>query len=388
MSLLKIDLNSIPRANSFDEVIKHLDGQLYNKAAGLGMSVPQYLECMLPSPEGELSTFDKLFRHFGIFVKSDPRRGIASSPASFFVPADHPTSSILFPAFIQQQAMLARLSSTASIDSLVATTRTITGSTYQSLSIDDSGLAQGKGYRVGEGSPFPKVKFTWSQAANSISKHGVQLDFSYEFLRRASIELVGTLVQRIAQRDAQLNYYDAITFLLNGDGSSNNPAAVSTRAVTLDSSIGANDGVVTYKAWLKWLALWDTFTPRVVIGDIDAVIALILMTRPAADTLAIISALKNGSTDPNAVKDLIDNGEQLFPNVKFHVVPTAKIGANTLLGVDTSAAAERILEAGSDLTETQKYIERQTESMVMSVADNISKIWPEACKVLSLDNTP
>jgi hypothetical protein len=385
MSLLKINLNSIPRVKTFDDVLAKLDTNIYNKAAELGMSVPQYLECMLPSPEGELSTFDKCFKHMGIFVNGDAKRGITSSPASFFVPADSPQSAILFPAFIQQQAMIARLSAVSSVESLVATTRTITGSAYQALSIDDSGLAAGKSFRVGEGAPFPKVKFTWSSAGNVILKHGVQLDFSYEFLRRASIELVGTLVQRIAQRDAQLNYWDAITFLLNGDGSVNNPAAVSTTAKSYDNTIAA-DGVCTYTAWLKWLATWDTFRPNIIIGDIDAILAIVLMTRPAADTFAIISALKSGSLDPNAVKDLIDNGEQLFPNVKFHVVPTAKIGALTLLGIDTTAAAERIVEAGSDLTETQKYIERQTETMVMSVADNISKIWPGACKVLSLNN--
>ena len=335
MNLLTTNLNNIPKAETFDDVMKLVDVDLYKRAYDQGMSVPQFLEIAHPSPEGKLTTFEKMFKHFGLFTKSDPVRGITSSPATFFVPADHPTSSILFPAYVQQQAMIARMSTTASVDRLTATTRTIVGSTYQSLTIDDSGLGTGKSFRVGEGGDFPKVKFTWSQAANAIIKHGVRMDFSYEFLRRASIELVGTLVQRLALRDSINNFYDAVEFLENGDGSANNPAAGSVTAQSLDATNDAA-GEITYKAWLKWLASFEPYNIDTVIGDLDAIIACILMTRPAADTLAIINALGAG-VDATA---LIEDANKYFPNVKFIVVPTAKIGANTLLGVDTSAACE------------------------------------------------
>lgn len=380
MSLLDNNLKEIPKAKTFDDVMPLLTPDIYAKAYGHGMTVPQYLEIVHPSKEDELSTFEKTFKRFGLFTKSDPARGITSSPARFFVPADHPTSAILFPAYLQQQAMIARLSSVASVERIAATTRTITGSTYQSLTIDDSGLGTGKSFRIGEGGEFPKVKFSWSQAGNTVVKHGVRLDFSYEFLRRASIELVGTLAQRLAQRDSINNFYDAVDFLENGDGSTNNPAAVSVKASALDSTNDA-DGEITYKAWLKWLASFDPYSVDTVVGDLNAIIACILMVRPAADTLALISALKAGTVDATAV---IEEGSKYFPNVSFIVVPTANIGANTLLGIDTTAACERIIEVGSDLTETQRFINNQTEIMVMSIADNISKIWPGATKVLSL----
>lgn len=380
--LKHFDLTKLPKAETFDDVITLLKPDIYKQAYDLGMTVPQYLEAVHPSQRyGDgLSTFERCFKHFGIFTKSNPKLGITSSPATFFVPADHPQSAILFPAYIQQQAMIARLSTTASVDKIVASTRTISGSTYQHLVIDDSALGTGKSFRVGEGGEFPKVKFTWSEGANAVVKHGVRLDFSYEFLRRASIELVGTLVQRIAQRDSIYNFYDAVTFLLNGDGTSQNPAATAVQANTLDTTITAN-GQITYKAWLKWLASFDPYNVNVVIGDLDSIIACMLMERPSVDTLALLNAFKSGSIDASAV---IYEGSKYFPNVEFVVVPTSVIGANTLLGVDTSAAAERIVEVGSDLTETQRFITNQTETMVMSIADNVSKIWPDACKVLSL----
>lgn len=365
-----------------------LKTDLYKQAYSFGMSVPQFLECTVGEKHGDLTAFESLFKEFGIFTKNDLKRGILSSPATFFVPADHPQSAILFPAFIQQQAILSRLKSTMSLDRLVATTRQITAPTYQGLTIDDSGLEPGMSHRVGEGAEFPTVSITWGSFAKALKKHGVRINWSYEFLRRCSIEMVGLITQRMAMRDSINAFNDAVTWLLNGDvnDATNCPAATVTSAVSLDSTIGANDGVITYKAWLKWLSLFDTFQPDLVIGDINAVIAVMLMTRPAADTLALMSALKQ-SWDGTITK-VTNQGAQLFPNVEFLVVPTATIGANTILGIDTSACCEKVIEVGSDLTETTKFITNQTESLVMSVTDDLSFLWPAARRVLSLDNTP
>jgi len=266
---------------------------------------------------------------------------------------------------------------------LVASTRSITGTVYESLSIDDTGLTTNKGtaFRVSERGRFPEVGISWSQAAHRTDKHGVALNFSYEFLRRAPSELVSTVVSRIAAYDLDGLFNDAIAFIINGD-TDGNTAAPNIHV----EALGGVAGTLDYRSYLTWLTSFRPFKPTMIIGRLASILDLLTMPRKdmagnivTLNEIAVREALLSGMG--GAVTGARGTpGFELFPNLQLRVVDDSVIAATTLLAVDTSSCMERILEVGSDLQETEKFITNQTTTLVMSVQDNFSKIWTNAAR--------
>lgn len=355
-----------------------LHSKIYGEAAAYGLNLHQFLEILDPSPAGSPTTaFDRQLARFGIITRSDYERGVWASPAGYFFQDNQPESKILFPAYLQQQAMWSRLI-VNDVNDLIASTRSISGTTYEGLAIDTTGLeaAKGLGFRVAERGRFPEVGISWSEFAHRTDKHGVALNFSDEFLRRASLEMVSSIVSRILAYDKDAMFNEAVDILVNGDSDGNAAAAVTTVA-----TLGGNAGTLDYRSWLKWLALWRPFRPSICIARMDTVLDLIMLNKPSStttETLALINALKQGSVDGTVT---IANGTEYFPPVTFRIVEDSAIAAKTILGVDKEFALERVVEVGSDSSEQERFITNQTSTLVVSVQDNFSKIWADATQV-------
>lgn len=393
-------VSQIQKYNSAAEVpmgTKEEALNLYKQAADHGMTFWQYLEVIQPSKPGDtLSAFERQLQLAGVMTKSDPSKGLYASTGEYFFQSDRPGSAILFPTLLQKTALWTRMKQYADINKIVASTRTISGaSSYQSLFIDDSKIVGvgGRNFRVDQAGNFPRVKIGWSEGANAVTKHGVQLDWTYEFVRRASIELMTTVVSRIMLQDAIDNFNDAIALAINGDGSTNNPAATamtfcqstktpSATEIALDvvnNSIAA--GTLPYEGWLKFIGGMSQYKPDVVCGNLATLVKFVTMTRPTMDPAEVITKLLEGKNQGTAKLD-----QELFPSVSLYLADG--VPANKLLAIDSSFALERIIELGSDIKEVERVISNQTEAMVISIADNVSKIFPAACRVLDFSGAP
>ncbi len=367
---------------------------LYKQAADHGMTFWQFLELINPSEAGDtLTAFERQLKACGIIAKSCPEKGIYASTGEYFFQSDRPGSAILFPTLLQKTALWAKLNRVTDINKLVATTRTIAGtSAYQGLMIDDSAIkGTGRRFRVDQAGNFPRVKIGWSDKTNAVTKHGVQLDWTYEFVRRASIELLQTVVARIMLQDQQEVLNDAINIAINGDGGPNPAAAVKTfcastatpgaNEIKLEASTTAGAGELPYEGWLKFIGGMRPYTPNVVCGNLATLVKMVTMERPAMDPAEIITRLQETKTQGTATtKDV------LFPNVELVLVDSTP--DSVLLALDTAFALERVIELGSDLQEVDKFIKNQTEAMVLSVSDNVSKLFPDAIQVLDFSAAP
>lgn len=368
----------------------------YKRACDLGMTLWQYFELINPSKPGDaLSAFDRQLQAAGIITKSDASRGLFASTGEYFFQSDRPGSAILFPTLLQKTALWAKMNQVADINKIVATTRTIAGtSSYQSLYIDDSTITTGPGrhFRVDQRGKFPSVKIGWSETANAVTKHGVQLDWTYEFVRRASIELMSTVVARIMLQDQQELFNEAINIAVNGDGTAANPAAVVKKFRTagvagpndikLDTAVAA--GEISYEGYLKFISGFKPYNINVIVANTNTLTKLILMAKPNVDPLAIITTLLEPKSQGSAMLD--SSVQKLFPNVTFY--PADSVADNVLLGMDTQFALERVIELGSDIQEVTRVIENQTEAMVLSIADGVSKIFTSAVQVLDFSAAP
>lgn len=393
-------ISQIQKYNSAAEVplnTKEDALNLYKMAADHGMTFWQFLEVIQPSKAGDnLTAFERQLQHHGIITRSNPEKGLYSSTGEYFFQSDRPGSAILFPTLLQKTALWTKMKQYADVNKIVASTRTISGaSSYQSLYIDDSKIVGvgGRSFRVDQAGNFPRVKIGWSDGANTVIKHGVQLDWTYEFVRRASIELMTTVVARIMLQDAIDNFNDAVSLAINGDGTSNNPAATaktfcqSTKTPTAteialdvtNNSIAA--GTLPYEGWLKFIGGMSPYKPDVVCGNLATLVKFVTMARPTVDPAEVITKLLESKNQGTAKLD-----QELFPNVTLYLADGVPV--NKLLAIDSGFALERVIELGSDIKEIERVISNQTEAMVISIADSVSKIFPLACQVLDFSTAP
>lgn len=375
-----------------------LTTDLYKMASDCGVTVFQLFEFIQPEANSRLSAFDRQLQASNIVVKSDAARGIYSSPGEYFFQSDRPGSAILFPAFLQKTALWAKQNLVNDINEIIAATRTIAGtSTYSSLKIDDTEIsgagASGRRFRVDQRGNFPVVNIGWADVASTVTKHGVRLNWTYEFVRRASIELISLVVSRIMIQDQIEVFNDAIDMAINGDGTAANPAATVYKFVgpsytgsmenmlRLENSLLPDAGIITYEGWLKWLAGFKPYAPTAICGNLNTLVKIVMMERPNVDPAGVITMLLEAKTQGGAKLST-----KVFPEVTLYLVDS--VPDNLLVGLDKAYALERVIELGSDIQEAEKAIKNQTQDMVISISDNVSKIFNAAIQVLDFSAAP
>jgi len=369
-----------------------LDKSMYSEAADAKMSLSQYLERVNPSQPGDkLDAFERQLQRFGIVVKSNPELGIYASTIEQFLKASEayadnqplqtgvPASTILFPEFISRVARMALLKDQDyDVNMLLATTRTINSSTYKELWIDttpgQSDQPDGTKYemgRVGEFGTFPRVQITWEESAKSVYKRGVQIDMSYEFQREASMDILSIVIQRIMLSQSVSLFKKAIDKAFNG--------ATAVESDSLDAAATGN--VITYEAWLKWTGSFAPYAPDTYYMSLDTALKVILMEKPNVDPVAMMAALKQGP-----VTQEIQVSRGLWKNVTIFPMTDDTIPDDYILTLDREYALERVVQAGTDIQETERIITQQFDSVVISIADEISQIFTDAVFVLHLSD--
>jgi len=369
-----------------------LDKSMYKDAADNRMTVSQYLERVNPSKDGELlDAFERQLKRFGIVTKSQPEKGIYASTVEQFLKASEtyannqplqtgvPASTILFPEFISRVARMALLSNQDyDVNNLLSTTRVINSSTYKELWIDTTpGQQDQPDYtkyemgRVGEFGTFPRVSITWEESAKTVYKRGVQIDMSYEFQREASMDILSIVISRIMLSQSQSLFHKALDKAYNG--------ASVVESDSLDAAATGN--VITYEAWLKWTASFGVYSPSTYYMSLDTALKVIMMEKPDIDPVAMMAALKQGP-----VGQEIQIARGLWKNVTIFPLLDGEIPDDYILTFDKEYCLERVIQAGTDIQESERIITQQFDSVVISIADEISIIFSDSRFVLHLSD--
>lgn len=369
----------IPKTESPAEI--KLKPEMYRVAAeDFGLTFSEYLEQMNPSnPNDKLDAFERQLARYNIRVKSDPRKGYyAGNLAEFFVTDSD--SRILFPEFLNRMARWALLTA----DDDPYDINLITGgneeglneNTFKELFIDDK-EADYQMSHVGELGGFPEIKVSYSEKAEGMKKYGVAIKWSYEFLRRARIDMIRPVIAKVALMQRRAIFKEGIDKLINGGGTTMTPAASSAAINTFDTDISAA-GTLTYYGWLKWLNSRRPHSIDTVFCNFDTAYKIITMTRASVDTLALRESLNPAiANSPALVRGL-------KADPKIVIIDDADISSNVILGIDSRFAAKRYFEIGADMTETERIINQQFERVVISHVDGFSKIYPAATHVVTL----
>lgn len=371
-----------------------LDKGMYAEAAAHRMTFSQYLERINPSkPDDKLDAFERQLQRYGIVVKSIPEQGIYASTIEQFLKAGAtenyadnqplqtgvPGSTILFPEFISRVARMALLKDQDyDVNNLLATTRTIVGTTYKELWIDttagQSDQPDGTQYemgRVGEFGTFPRVQIKWEESAKTVYKRGVQIDMSYEFQREASIDILSIVIQRIMMSQSVSLFKKAIDTAFNG--------TTVVESSSLDA--GATGGVINYEAWIKWTASFAPYNVDTYYCSLNTALKIIMMEKPDIDPVAMMAALKQGPVGQN-----IQIARGIWKNVTIFPFTDNTLPEDYILTLDKQYALERVIQAGTDIQESERIITQQFDSVVISVADEISRIFTDSTFVLHISS--
>lgn len=259
----------------------------------------------------------------------------------------------LFPEWINRQVLIGMdLGRNAcQLSDLIASTREIDASSYMSISATFTAGKRGA-YRVAEGAEFPTIKIAEAEKPIKLEKFGHKVNLTYEVMRRMAINQLAVHMQKVGRRLRDDMVEWALYVLVNGDGNSN-PAPVNS-VTTLN-----------YNNLIDFDLLWEDYEADVWV-----------MAKAGVATLLKLTEFK----DPQAGFNYQATGKLVSP-IGVTLRKNATVAANTLIGVDKSTALEMVREAGSQLTEVDKIIDKQIESSVISQVAGFSKIYTNACRV-------
>ncbi len=293
----------------------------------------------------------------------------------------YPGTRALFPEVIDQMVRWKnRQDQIETVAPLLAQSRTIAGTEMISTVIEDSPEARAT-FSIAEFGNIPVRTIRSSQTAVQIFKHGSGIRASYEFERRASLDIMTPFAARVA-RELEISKVRAATMvLMNGDGV--NAAAPSVALTDFGGVVpsgGSNPISGQYKALARWLVARAKAGVPVdtLVGNIDMYLELLFMFTP---TLSAAKSEADALAEKGAPRINV-NMPLLGGNVNF--VLSSTMPANKLLGYSKADTLEELVEAGSSIAENERSIMNQSITYVKTENSGYKLAFGDTREVLDL----
>lgn len=332
-----------------------------------GLALPDYLRLAVSVDEGTfkgsgLDGYEASLAFLNLPIRDDFQHGILLEAAAETFQT-FPGTRALFPPVIDDILQWKyRQDQLESVNFILAQSRTVNGIEMVTTVVDDkAGDYQQVGI-IAEGSNIPVRSIRTTEKSVKFYKFGGGFQFTYEFERRASLDLITPYAARM-QREVEIGQMAMATSLLvNGDGVA--AAAPVVTATSLASGMPNAPtivaGALNWEIFLKWmLQQAQAGTPvDTVVGNYDMWFA---WQRMFATPTANAGITQTEILAKAGVQTAIDNPRFSF-NVHFAVSSTAP--ASKLIGFVRNETIEELVENGSDIEESVRSIENQTVKYV------------------------
>lgn len=327
-----------------------------------GLSLPDYLRLSVNADEGTfkgsgLDGYEAALAFLNLPIRDDFQHGILLEAAAETFQT-FPGTRALFPPVIDDILQWKyRQDQIESVSYVLAQSRTVNGIEMVTTVVDDkAGDYQQTGV-IAEGSNIPVRSIRTTEKSVKFYKFGGGFQFTYEFERRASLDLITPYAARM-QREVEIGQMAMATALLiNGDGVA--PAAPVVTATSLISGMPTPPtivaGLMNWEVFLKWMINQAQAGVSVdtVVGNYDMYFA---WQRMFATPTANLGPSQVELLAKAGVQTAIDNPRFNF-NVNFALSSTAP--ANKLVGLVKNETLEELVENGSDIEESVRSIENQ-----------------------------
>lgn len=391
---MPFDLSQIERG-SVESVVGNLRAEsrhdsteaglrLTAKAKDAGLSLRDYLTLAINPLAGEhaernaranLNGYEAAIAYLNLPHRTDLEQGVVLQAASDTFQT-YPGTKALFPEVVDDMLRWKdRQDLMESTGDLVGQTRTINGIEMVATVVEDDSSARGT-FTVPELANIPVRTIRTSENSVKMFKHGSAYRTSYEFNRRASLDILTPFASRI-QRQLEISKVAAATaVLVNGDGV-NAAAPLETLGSYGADFTGGKTLKDNYRALAKFLmARAKAGNPvDTLVGNFDTFVELMFMFMPT---------LKAGKSDAEAIAEM--GGPRMtlpIMNGTVNFAFSSAMADNRLLAFSKGETLEELVEAGSTISENERSITNQALTYVRTEVTGYKLAWGDTRTLLN-----
>lgn len=326
--------------------------------------------------EGQfMSGYEAALMELNLPIRQDFKQGIlleAASDTFNFKPG----TRALFPEVVEDMLRWQqRMDTFESTEGLVAQSRTIRGVEMITRAIMEDGADARSTSIIAEFGNIPVYSLSSTEQAVKFYKFGSAMRTSYEFQRRVTLDVLTPYAARI-ERQLEIGKVKALTHLLiNGD---NNYGAapvhnLSTYGADLAGGKTLKDNYIALTKFLVKCAHEGTPVDTVV-GNLDQYLELFLMFTPVVGQKSIAEHLQaNGG--PRVSLSL-----PLMNSITFKL--STSVPADTLICYSRGDTVEELIEANSDIRESETAIKNQSITYVRTQNAGYKLIFGDTRRIL------
>jgi hypothetical protein len=360
---------------------------LVQKAKEAKLSMPDYLRLAIDPNKGQFEGakfdgFEAALAFLNLPVRDDFSQGIVLQAAAETFQT-FPGTRALFPQVVDNILQWKyRQDQIENVDNLVSQSRTINGIEMITSVVDDKPEDYQQTGVIAEGARIPIRSLRTTEKSVKFFKFGGGIEFTYEFERRASLDLITPYAARM-EREVQIGQTAiATSLLINGDGV-NGPAPVTTAtslAATMPGAAAVVAGRINWEVFLAWLVARARAGAPIdtIVGNYDMWLEWTRMfALPTAN-----GGMSQGQILANAGVGVAIQNPRFNLNVNFALSSTAP--AASLIGFIKGETLEELVENGSDIEESVRAIENQKVRYVKTTNKGYRLVFGDTRSILSL----
>lgn len=361
---------------------------LLSAAKEYGLNVADYLRLKVAPAglalEAGLDGYEAAKMHLGLPTKDDYSNGITLQAAADSF-ASYRGVRALFPEVIDDVVQWKyRQTEFETPEALISQSRVINGTELITTVVQDSEEDYERFGMVAEGARIPVWSIRASDQSVKIFKYGIGLEWTYEFGRRASLDLISPYAMRAERQTKRAMTSTAYSLLVNGDSIHGAAPVRAASQVGSDHNLGTGPvgtGKINWEILTAWLverakagAPIDT-----VAGNWDMFLQWKLMFARATEGegLTQIEALQRAGIGVARENPLLDL------NLKFALVSDA--APNQLAGFSQADTLEELVENGSDIEESERVMQNQKINLYSTKNCGYRLIFGDTRSILDLD---
>lgn len=363
---------------------------LVQAAKKAGVNLPDYLRLAVDTTKGEfkgskLDGFEAALAYLNLPVREDYSSGILLQAAAETFTTYPGTRALFAPVIDNILQWKYRQDQFENVAAMVAQTRSISGNEMITTVVDDKAEDYQQTGVIAEGARIPIRSLRTSEKSVKFYKFGGGMEFTYEFERRASLDLITPYASRM-QREVEIGQAAIATALLiNGDGVSGAAPVVTASSLAATLPVSGRPvnaaGRINWEIFLTWLVSRAKLGLPIdtVVGNYDTFLEWNRMfAQPTAN-----AGLSQGELLQRAGVQVAIQNPRFDLNVNFALSSTAP--ASTLIGFIKGETLEELVENGSDIEESTRAIENQKVRYVKTVNKGYRLVFGDTRSILTLD---
>lgn len=299
------------------------------------------------------------FAYLNLPTRNDLKNGIVLQAAAETFQT-YPGTRAMFPVVMDDIVRWAyRQDQLENVAALTLGSRTINGTELVSTVVDDTEATAQILVEIEEGSRVPVKSIRTHESSVKIFKHGMGWRTTYEFQRRAQLDILTPYVNRAVREEERSKVLRATNIIINGDGVQAAAPVVTQSSFNITGMSAATNGIINWPNFLAWLVSRAKAGVPVdtVIGNYDSYLMwLLFFSTPTAN-------LGQSGAEIASKSGMGLNVPKLFTTpVSFALSSTAPAGK--LIGITKNETVEELVEAGSLIQESERSVLNQTITYV------------------------